>query len=101
MSTDNNKPFYQRTKRERKDVEQPAIEYAHRRGWWHMKVTSPTRRAMPDDLFVRNGEYLWIEFKAEGEVPTAQQLKRHRDMRKEGMDVRWTDDPHTAMDWLR
>jgi hypothetical protein len=94
-------PFYERSQRERKDVEQPAIDYAFKRGWWHMKVTSPTRKAMPDDLFVRNGEYLWIEFKAPGEVPTPQQLKRHRDMRKAGMDVRWTDDVNRAMDWLR
>ena len=56
---------------------------------------------MPDDLFVRNGEYLWIEFKRPGEVPTPQQAKRHRDMRKQGMDVRWTDSADVAMDWLR
>lgn len=95
------KPFYERSERERTTVEQPVIDYARLRGWWHMKVTSPSRRAMPDDLFVRNGEYLWIEFKRAGEVPTPQQAKRHRDMRKQGMDVRWTDSADVAMDWLR
>ena len=95
------KPFYQRTKRERKDVEGPAIKYAHARGWWHIKVTSPTRNALPDDLFVRNGDYLWIEFKAEGKEPTVQQAKRHDDMRKKGMDVRWTDNPDVAKGWLK
>lgn len=101
MSTPSDKPFFILTKRERKDVEQPAIEYAKSRGWWHIKVTSPTRRAMPDDLFVRNGVYLWIEFKAPGEEPTPQQHKRHRDMRAEGMDVRWTNDLEEAKRWLK
>jgi hypothetical protein len=85
------RPFYERTKKERADVEDPAIEYAQKRGWWHMKVNSTTRNAMPDDLFVRRGVYVWWEFKAPGEEPSKQQLKRHRDMRAEGMDVRWTD----------
>lgn len=86
------KPFFERAKRERADVEGPCIEFAQRRGWWHTKVGALTRNAQPDDLFVRNGVYVWWEFKAEGEEPTAQQYKRHRDMRKFGMDVRWTDD---------
>lgn len=101
MSTRSNKPFFEPAKRERKHVEQPVIDYAESRGWWHMKVTSPSRRAMPDDLFVRNGVYLWIEFKAPGEEPTPQQYKRHRDMREAGMDVRWTNDAEEAKRWLK
>lgn len=97
----NGKPFFEPAKRERKHVEQPVIDYAESRGWWHMKVTSPSRRAMPDDLFVRNGVYLWIEFKAPGEEPTPQQYKRHRDMREAGMDVQWTNDAEEAKRWLK
>ena len=96
-----NEPFFKRPKRERADVEQPAIDYAISRGWWHMKVTSPTRKGLPDDMFVRKGKYMWIEFKAPGEQPSLQQLKRHRDMRDQGMDVRWTDSIEQAKEWLR
>ena len=93
--------FYERTERERRDVEKPAIDYAIKRGWWHTKVGALTRTSQPDDLFVRAGVYLWIEFKAPGKEPTPQQLKRHREMREQGMDVRWTDDLKQAMEWLR
>lgn len=95
------RPFYDPADRERKDVELPAIHYAFRRGWWHTKVGAITRNAQPDDLFVRDGVYLWIEFKAPDEEPTTQQLKRHREMREKGMDVRWTDNLQQAMEWLR
>lgn len=95
------KPFYERRTLERRDVEKPAIDYAYKRGWWHTKVGALTRNSQPDDLFVRRGVYLWIEFKKPGEEPTAQQLKRHDDMRKHGMDIRWTGDLKQAMEWLR
>jgi hypothetical protein len=93
--------FYERSKRERADVEAPAVEYAKARGWWHTKVTSPTRRGLPDDLFVRRGVYLWIEFKAPGEEPSEQQKMRHRSMIENGMDVRWTSSLAQAKDWLK
>lgn len=85
------KPFYQRSERERRDVEQPSINFALRRGWWHTKVGAITMDSLPDDLFVRNGVYVWWEFKKPREEPTTKQLKRHREMREKGMDVRWTD----------
>jgi len=89
------KPFFERAERERADVEEPAISFAQKRGWWHTKVTSPTRDSLPDDLFVRAGVYVWWEFKAPGKEPTPKQTKRHRDMRARGMDVRWTDNLDT------
>jgi hypothetical protein len=95
------KPFYERSKKERKDVEDPCIEFAQMRGWWHTKITSPTRDSLPDDLFVRKGVYVWWEFKAPGEEPSGKQLKRHRDMRKFGMDVRWTSDPAEFKEQMR
>jgi hypothetical protein len=88
------KPFFERRALERKDVEKPAIDYAYKRGWWHTKVGALTRNSQPDDLFVRNGEYIWWEFKKPGEEPTTQQAKRHNDMREKGMVVHWTDDPN-------
>lgn len=95
------KPFFERAPLERKHVEKPAIDYAYTRGWWHTKVGAITRNSQPDDLFVRDGRYLWIEFKKPGESPTTQQLKRHKDMRRHGMDVRWTDSLEQAKEWLK
>ena len=95
------KKFYQASTKERAAVEKPAIDFAHKRGWWHTKVGALTRNAQPDDLFVRAGRYLWIEFKAPGEEPKPQQLKRHAEMREKGMDVRWTDSLAQAKEWLQ
>ncbi len=95
------KPFYERSKKERAHVEQPAIDFAQSRGWWHTKITSPTRDSLPDDLFVRDGVYVWWEFKAPGKEPTSKQLKRHREMREKGMDVRWTDNLDVFKDAMR
>lgn len=92
---------FEREARERADIEGPAIEYAKRRGWWHTKVGALTRNGQPDDLFVRAGVYLWIEFKRPGQEPTVQQLKRHEEMRAQGMDVRWTDNLEVAKQWLK
>ena len=95
------KPFHDKSTKERAGVERPAIEFAHKRGWFHTKVGALTRNGQPDDLFVRAGVYMWIEFKAPGQEPTAQQLKRHKDMRDHGMDVRWTDSLRQAKEWLQ
>lgn len=86
------KPFYQRADRERRDVEEPAIKYAFKRGWTHYKITSPTSNSLPDDLFIRNGDYVWWEFKAPGKEPTPAQANRHKEMQKNGCSVHWTDD---------
>lgn len=95
------KSFYERTQKERAAVEQPAIDFAQARGWWYTKITSPTRDSLPDDLFVRDGVYVWWEFKAPGEEPTAKQYKRHREMRAKGMDVRWTDNIEVFKEQMR
>jgi hypothetical protein len=95
------KLFYESNTKERAGVEKPAIDFAHKRGWFHTKVGALTRNAQPDDLFVRAGRYLWLEFKAPGSEPTPQQLKRHAEMRAKGMDVRWTDSLTKAKEWLQ
>jgi hypothetical protein len=48
------KPFYDKSTKERAGVEKPAIDFAHKRGWWHSKIGNLTRNGQPDDLFVRN-----------------------------------------------
>lgn len=85
-------PFYQRKDRERRDVEGPAIKWAFKHGWTHIKITSPTSNSWPDDLFMRNGEYVWWEFKAPGKKPTPLQANRHEEMAGIKCRVHWTDD---------
>lgn len=85
------KPFFERAVREIPDVEQPACDYAERRGWIAEKVISQSRKGWPDRIFVRRGVIVFAEFKAPGKEPNAQQLKRHRELRAAGADVRVYD----------
>lgn len=54
------------------------------------------RKGAPDRVVMLNGMVWWIEFKAPGEKPRAQQRAEHRRMRKMGMDVRVVD---SFVDW--
>lgn len=83
------------------EIERPACDYAESRGWWTCKFVAPGLRGVPDRLFIRKGQVVFIEFKAPGEVPTAQQHKRHRELRAAGVAVHWTDSLEEAKVILR
>jgi hypothetical protein len=46
---------------------------------------------VPDRMFIRRGVVLFIEVKKQGEEPTPQQRKRHKDMKAHGALVYWAD----------
>lgn len=94
-------PFYQRTTREIPDIEQPAIEFAKRRGWLVYKFVSPSTRGVPDRIFMRDGHVVFCEFKAPGKRPTRQQRIRHREIEAHGGEVVWFDDLEAACDFFR
>lgn len=84
-------PLFVRKERERHHVEEPAIKFARKRGWHHLKITSPSKNGYPDDLFIRQGRHVWWEFKAPGKEPSEQQYKRIRELKEVGAEVYWTD----------
>ena len=73
------------------DLERAAKAYAKERGWWTCKFVSPGMRGVPDDVFIRDGLVLWVEFKRKGELPRPQQVKRIREMEAHGAQVRVID----------
>ena len=83
------KPLYQKSVLEINDIEQPARIYAISRGWLFEKVVSQSRKGWPDRLAIRNGRVVFVEFKKPGEEPTAQQYKRHQEIRDHGGEVVW------------
>ena len=83
--------LYKRTEREIDDVEQPFVDYAISKGWLCEKVISLTRNGFPDRFLARAGRVVLCEFKRDGERPTPQQLRRHRDLRLFGIEVVWFD----------
>lgn len=68
-------------------IQADIIERATLRGWWIIKIVSPSRRGVCDLYALRNGRHIWIEVKRPGETPTRQQEKVHREMRDRGAEV--------------
>lgn len=87
-------------------LEAQIVAFAERRGWWTAKFMSPGTRGVPDRIFIRakfdeGKRVVFIEVKKLDEVPTPQQLKRHREMREHGAEVYWTDNLESAKEWLK
>lgn len=65
---------------------------AVRAGWRTYKLSFTGTRGAPDRIFGRNRRAILIEFKAPGEEPTRQQLKRHEELVEDfGFEVYWAD----------
>jgi hypothetical protein len=70
-----------------KKIEAAVCEFARSAGWLVYKFTSPARAAVPDRLFIRSGRVFFIEFKQEGQKPTAAQEREHLRLRQQGVEV--------------
>jgi hypothetical protein len=82
------------------DIERPSKKFARLRGWFVAKVRFLDRRGAPDDLFIRDGRTMWIEFKRPGKTPSKQQLEVHNDMRAAGAEVHFVDSLEQALELL-
>lgn len=78
-------------------LEGDVVRYAKATGWWVSKFVAPGLRGVPDRMFIRNGIVVFAELKAPGELPTPQQVKRHKDMRAAGAIVRVWDNYDDAI----
>lgn len=74
-----------------KFAESDATDFAEGHGWWTCKFTSPGLRGVPDRIYLRERigikRTVFVEWKKDGEPPSVQQLKRHREMRNAGAEV--------------
>lgn len=75
-----------------RDIERKVCQYAEKNGWLTFKFTSPANRGVPDRLLIRNGQVIFIEFKAKGKKPTALQTKIINKIRQYGCAVYVIDD---------
>jgi hypothetical protein len=58
-----------------RDIEKAVCAYAKSLGMLCYKFTSPSRRSVPDRLFItKTGTVFFIEFKRKGQKPTASQM---------------------------
>lgn len=73
-------------------IERTICDEAEAAGWKAWKLTFPAVNGAPDRIFGRERRAVLIEFKAPGEEPTRQQLKRHKELRDYfGFEVYWCD----------
>lgn len=77
--------------REIPGVQKPTVAYAKRLGWLGRKITFEGVNGAPDYVFMRNGVILWVEFKRPGGALSAQQVRRHAELRAQGFPVRVID----------
>lgn len=76
-----------------KFIEQKLVREVSNRGGLCWKFTSPGTAGVPDRLvLLPGGKVGFIEVKAPGKEPTAQQLYRHEQLRKLGFQVFVLDD---------
>lgn len=84
------------------DIERPFVDFAKSRGWLCEKVVSLSRNGFPDRFLARADKGVWLcEFKRPGKAPTAQQAKRHRELRAAGVNVVWFDNLEKAKEFFR
>lgn len=72
-------------------IEKAVCEAARRAGWLTYKFVSPTQRGVPDRLFIRDGDFVFIEFKAPGKRPSKLQDMQIAKLRKAGCEVHVVD----------
>lgn len=76
-----------------KDIEKRVCDYAKKLGCLVYKFTSPSRRSVPDRMFItKEGTVFYIEFKRRGEKPTAGQQVEIEKIRATGVPVYVVDD---------
>lgn len=78
-------------------IEQAICDEAKDDGWTVRKLAFIGTRGAPDRIFGKKRRAVLIEFKAPGEEPSIQQLKRHAELRDDfGFEVHWCDNADDA-----
>lgn len=72
-------------------LEKRCTEIAKRNGWWSRKFSSPANRGVPDRIFLKDGDVIFVEFKAPDNVPTPLQEHEMLQINAKGGNATWTD----------
>lgn len=71
-----------------KDIEKRVCDFAKSLGMLVYKFTSPSRRSVPDRMFItKDGKVFFIEFKRKGQKPTDAQKVEMTKIEKQGVPV--------------
>jgi Holliday junction resolvase len=78
-----------------KKLEKRCCDVARAHGWYTRKFSSPSNRGVPDRIFVKDGNVVFIEFKAPGNKPTRLQEHEIKELAKHGANATWIDNIDT------
>ena len=70
-----------------KEIERKCCQLSKSFGWLSYKFVSPAQRGVPDRIFIKDSEVVFVEFKREGGKLSALQNKVIEDMRSKGATV--------------
>lgn len=70
--------------RNEKKIERDSVRTAEEHGWYVKKIVTPGRRGSFDRLFIKEGKYVWLEFKDPGGEPSELQWKEWEKLRIHG-----------------
>ena len=74
-----------------KKLERRCGDIAKANGWYTRKFSSPSNRGVPDRIFIKDGDVIFIEFKAPGKLPTKLQLHELKEICDHGGRGVWCD----------
>jgi len=81
-------PESQSSPRDERAIEKQVTNYAIKQGCYVRKFTAPTRRYVPDCIFITSqGKAFFIEFKKRGGLATVQKQKEIKLLRKVNVEV--------------
>lgn len=83
------------------ELQSDILDFAATRGWFAVKVVSPSRRGMMDLYALRKGRHVWMEVKRYGETSRLQQDKVAREMKSQSAEVYVVDTIGRAREILR
>lgn len=72
-------------------IEKRCKSKARRDDWWVRKFSSPANNAVPDDIFLKEGRLVFIEFKKPGNTPTELQWIEINLINEAGGEAYWCD----------
>ncbi len=83
-----------------KGIETSVKRWAERNGWYVRKFVSPGHRGVPDDLFIKEGRVVFIEFKAPYGKPSKLQLLEIQRLREAGVEAHWCNNVDASVQLL-
>ena len=84
-----------------KKLEKRCTDVAKANGWLSRKFSSPANRGVPDRIFIKDGDVVFIEFKAPGNEPTKLQDHEIGLIKKHSGNATWTNNVHDFKQILR